>query len=391
MRLLKHCSQLSVILSVCFMVAALPARSDSFETYQKNPTLENAAEVFVEGMNNRDIPTLNKIVDVDGLLDRALNGLGDDQTMRDVKRGAKQGIEANMYNNWFRVLNETDGVVDFRRLINVDGQKRALVLMDMGESGMNFLELIVNPKTRKVEDIYVHTTGETLSQSMTKVFGMMMPNSSNFLKRILDRRDIDNTIVNSFRDINNYNRQGQYDKSYRKLKTLPQDVQDTRVISLMKVFMAQSLSDEVYRKELDQLDKLHGKDPEMFFILMDHYFFTEQYDRGISGLKMLNKRFGEDGAIENLISVYQFLKKDYTQALKHIDKAIAMEPEKLDHYWFKADVLNGKGDFKGTLAIFDKIESMADIYVDPVELRKLEGYEALVASDEFKRWAAKRE
>ncbi|NVJ51953.1 MAG: hypothetical protein HWE11_16300, partial [Gammaproteobacteria bacterium] len=245
---------------------------------------------------------------------------------------------------------------------------------------------IVDPKSRRVVDLYVHTSGENLSASLAKVFGLMMPDSKNFLKRLIGRPDINTDVAKVFQKVTQLNRQGRYQQSYQELKNLPQPVRESRVVSVMIVSFSSSVSDDVYQKELANLHRLFGDDEDLFLMMMDHYYFSEDYDRGITGLNRLNKRFNGDAAIEQLISSFNYLKQDYTSALKHINQAIELEADQVDYYWFKADILIAAKQFAQTLKVFDTIRDEFGITADPQLLRQDEQFKDLVASPEFKEW-----
>lgn len=353
-----------------------------FEKFESKPSISLSGEAFAEQLNSRNADKVIALIDAHNMSKKIETAIG--QKIPGLSGQLVSGLKRGFINNMFMTLTKNNGSASFRRVITVDGQKRALVLIDFGDEGLNFLELIPHPKTSKVTDIYVHTSGEKLTDSMAKAMGMLMPDSSNLFKRMLDIKEVDKSLVDKFRQIGHLNRQGKQAEVYKVFKTFPPKLKRTRFIASLTAMYSQFYSEAAYDNELKNLDRLHGDDPELFLLLMDHYFGTEQYDRAIRGLKRLNARFEDDSMLHYLMSVTYYTAGKQNDANTAIDQAISLEPTNEVLYWFKADILIKLKAYNELVSLIKNLEKDFDAVFDRNSLSTIEGWEEFFNSQEYK-------
>lgn len=353
-----------------------------FEEFKSKPSTYLSGEAFAEQLNSRNADKVIALIDAHSMSKKIETAIG--QKIPGLAGQLVSGLKRGFINNMFMSMTQNNGSASFRRVITVDGQKRALVLIDFGDEGLNFLELIPHPKTSKVTDIYVHTSGEKLTDSMAKAMGMLMPDSSNLFKRMLDIKEVDKSLVDKFRQIGQLNRQGKQAEVYKIFKSFPPKLKRTRFIASLTAMYSQFYSEAAYDNELKNLDRLHGDDPELFLLLMDHYFGTEQYDRAIQGLKRLNARFEDDSMLHYLMSVTYYTAGKQKDAKSAINQAIKLEPSKEDLYWFKADILLKLKAYKELVTLIKKVEKDFEVVLEPDSLMTIEGWKEFFNSKEYK-------
>lgn len=233
---------------------------------------------------------------------------------------------------------------------------------------------------------YIHVSGEKLSESVAKLLGLMLPESSNVLKKLMGVTDVNRELAIELADISRANKNGDFADAYSKLTSLPLEVQSTQVISMLKVHYANLISEEEYFKQLTLLDKYHGDKPELFFMLIDYYFYTDKFDRAFSSLEKLQKRFKNESEVSYLQSIICYSKKDYSCAVEYSKLAISQDNSDEDYYWFLAAAYNANRQFSELVRLFNDIMVQFDVIFDPELFQQDPDYQMFAQSDAFALW-----
>lgn len=373
------------------LIPALYAESSptALATYQKNPTLENLGHAFAEGMNNQDSNALWQIIDLDGMLDRIFELTGNQEAFASFRVGLKQGIKNRLFENWFVNINQNRGEVKYRRIIKVAGEPRPFVIIDIYDEGLMFLELVVDPKTNKIVDMFIYSNGEFISQTYAQIASLSRPESSNYFKRLVGKLEVNHELGAVMKQVATHNQTGNYEASYKAVIQLPEALARTRVISLMRVNLAGLWSEPHYDKELARLAQLHGDDPTLFFMLLDHYFNVKDFEHLLSGIERVRQRVGKDTYIDELSGVYLTYAGEYDKALENLNSVIASNPDDEDIYWFKVETLILAERYQAALGVVDVLEEKFAVTIDPELMAEHERYRDFLASKEFKGWRSK--
>lgn len=352
--------------------------------------VELAGMQFAEALNAQDMDALTAVFDANSFVAHVLDLA---EITGKTRESAEQGMRAQMaqrtFNGWMQVLENTQGEATFRRVIRVDNQPRALILLDYEDEGLNYLEAIVDANTGRIVDFYVHHSGEILSHSLAKAIALMMPESTNVFKRLLGVKDIDSQAAEIFIKAGEFQRGGDPESALKEMLKLPREMQNSELISIMKVTFAAMISEDSYANQLRLLDRHHGDNPALFFILMDHYLNEGEYDRGLAGLANLQRRFGGDAALSFLQAIFGHSKNDLEAATTFAQKAIEQDPAELDYYWFLSAVYNDSGKYTELVDLFENMAVDFELEFDLTVFEEDADYEGFVASAAFKAWKAK--
>jgi len=376
------------VILACF----IPVANANFSL--KSPGLQPAkitqtGETFATALNNSDVQLLKTVVDADHLavsVFDAVFGKKDAKSRGEFVKGFRETIYTRSFASWFTLLDRTGGLAQYKSTIEVDGRKRALIRLDLKDEGLNFLELILDPRTGKIIDFFSYTTGQNASDSMSSLVALAVPNGSGLLERIFGTRKLDKETAKAFRQIGDNNRQGKYAESYQIVKNLPKEYQGHRIIASLRVSFSGYVSEALYFEELENLAREFGEEPELALMLFDYYFLKEQFDKAMEAIELVESRVGEDSLLTSFKATVQMSDNRQELALTHINRAIELEESQQDFYWIKAEIFHRSKQFADMTALFDWMAKKFDLAFMPEFYESEPGYEDFVKSDAFAKW-----
>ncbi|TQV76460.1 hypothetical protein FLL45_00400 [Aliikangiella marina] len=370
---------------IAINVSAQPTRSGDLDKQ-----IQSVGEQFARALNQQDIRAMKVILDVDPLAIETYQlvfGDSDQSGKNSFIKGFKDTFFSKSVSAWFLSLQRSGGVAEYQRNIRVDGTTRALIRLNLNAEGVNYMELIFDKNNKRVVDMFVHTTGEKLSDTMISIVALAVPNNENLLSRLLGTKKLDNQVIKAIGQVVEFNRTGQFAKAHETLNNLPKEVQNSRYVTVMKVTLSSSVSEDAYYKELENLANLYGNESTLGFLLVDYYFIKGQFDRLVQTIETVEKRIGVDSILESLKANAYFMAQRHNLAMKHIEKAIAMEASNQEFYWIKAEVLNKQKKFQGLTDLFDDMATRFSLTFDPSVFEGEPEYLEFAKSAAFKTWA----
>ncbi|WP_144391507.1 tetratricopeptide repeat protein [Pleionea sediminis] len=350
--------------------------------------MEELGRQFAQAINNQQSEKVEALLDLSAMSDRILN-LAElkipFKEQSSLKKGIKEGIKRNYVLALMRSV-EDGATISFRRIIKVGTQNRALILFDFGENGMAFYELLFDEKVNSIIDWYDYASGSLLSKSYATALSFLIP-ESNFLQRLVGNFNVDRKLLDTFKKIGAFNRAGNSKAAYQELKKLPREIYNHEQIFAMRVVLSQSISDKEYQKQLYLLDKFHGHRPELFLLLLDHYFYEEKYDRAIDGILRLNRRFNNEPKLLLLMSTIYYLKKELEPAVIYAEKSVKHGIDEQEYYWNLSELYIEAERYKEVVELFKKMEPRFQLEFDYDFFRNEEAYKKFSRSRAFKEWA----
>jgi hypothetical protein len=179
--------------------------------------------------------------------------------------------------------------------------------------------------------------------------------------------------------------------AYRTLDTFPESFRKTRQWAVMRVTYAGRVDEATHRSALRHLAQHFGADPELQFMLIDHYVFESQFDRALAAVGALEKAIGGmDGATANIRGSILMGAKRYPEAEKACRQGMAAEPDHRNAYWCLVGVglttNSGKTAVEGLKAYEKAFETQFDLN----KLGELENYRGIAKTPEFVAWKKSR-
>jgi tetratricopeptide (TPR) repeat protein len=126
-------------------------------------------------------------------------------------------------------------------------------------------------------------------------------------------------------------------------------------------------------------------------MLLDYYVPAKMFAEAIAALQRSYAKFGfEDAAMESRISALTLAMGNSTDANAFAERAILMEPRLELAWWSALRARVAEDKFAAAVEALQQLEEHHGHTLGADELRGDRSFAALLASDDFKTWAASR-
>lgn len=358
------------------------------EPVRRNP-YQYVGQGFAQALNARDSAGAIEWIDQAHfayIVSKAVFEDANSKMRKDFEQGIRKGMRERTLQAWIHALNQSNGRVDYLRTIQVNGKRRALVRFDYGDAGVNYLELLIDTKREKIYDIFPHTSGELMSDSVIAVSALSFPNSNQLIQRLLGVRQPNKSVLDNYSKVSAAAQKGDFAAAYDALLTLPAELQKSRVISVLRLNYATQIGGEIYDKELDNVARDFGQEPEMGLMLFDYYFGKQQFDLALDAIARLEKRLGKDSVMTVLKSVVYREQGQTERALAAAREAVSLEPEREASHWALVTCLLQQRAFDEVAVALDDVATRFSLSFSPSELAAHEVYAEFARSKAFERW-----
>ncbi len=353
---------------------------------------EETAEAIAQGFTERDTSAFNEAIDADAIIATALDSLTLDAGFkREFSKGLKSAIEEKI-GLQFTTAMPDGAYAKILRVKRDGGVSKALLRVDMGDAGNVYMDLYLKrDKAGKVRivDWFDYSAGQPYSASLEQFANMASP-TPTIIGRIYDRVTDNKKNQDAFMAMFNANKLGEHARTVELFLAMDEEMLKSRVINMAAIRAAQqSGDDELYVKTLAVLDKYHGDDPTLTFILLDYHFIKENYSKVISSLNYLEKTFGvEDAALKAMIANAHLESGNYDAAIKAANSGIELEPEYENGYWSLMTAQLLSENFSDAVVTAKILENTFSYDLSPESIGENEVYAGLLQSEAYKRWRA---
>lgn len=341
---------------------------------------------LVNAFNAEDLDELGALLDQRSLAEKVAVQLFDkQQDIRDFVEGftSAQG-KRQLISGMFGTLINNGASARYMRML-FEPHPRPLVRIDMQSGGNEYLLLDIGDNG-KIHDLYTASSGRQASESVADASRLMVKPSANTLRKLFGDMDVDNEVLAVFIDVAQMRMTGQFAEAYQRLKTLPEQVKNQKVVINTAVQLAQNLDERSYSAELARLARHFGDDPSVQFMLIDYYYFTEQTDAGLQAITNLMARFGEDAVLQNLKANFYYSGGRVEKALEHGAKATVIEKDFMPAYWSLAQMYTEQEHYAELVALFSTMTRQFDWQFTDADFAADPTYRDFRMSDEYQRW-----
>ncbi len=186
-------------------------------------------------------------------------------------------------------------------------------LYDQGSLNYHDLELGKHDKEVKIDDIYVYTSGELLSETLNTLYNQM--------KSLMESGQVsdEDNWLSIVPQIRQKMRTGNYQGALRDFRSLPEKIQKLKSLSLMLIMITSGLNDDAaYSAAIDDYQLRFPNEPNMHLILIDGYIIKKEYDKAFESVNKLDERINKDPFLDFYRYLISNLKKNNTNAKKYL-------------------------------------------------------------------------
>lgn len=354
-----------------------------------DPYVETA-EAIAQGFTERDTSTFDQAIDADAIIEAALDPLVLDPTFKwSFSMGLKKALNTQVGEKFVSAMPE-DAYAKILRVKQDGVITKALLRVDMGDDGTSYSDLYLKRDDKnqvRIIDWFDYSSGQHYSESLGQIANLASPTPTvvgKIYDLVTDNKKTQDAVLKMF----DANKKGDYAKTVELFLTSDGEMIKSRVLNIIAIRAAQqSGQDELYEKTLAVLDKYHGQDPALTFMLVDYHFMTGNYDRVVNSIKYLEKSFGvEDAALKELVANTQMEAGNMEAAIDVAVRGIELEPEYEGNYWSLLTAQLLSRSFDGAVATARVLEEYFGYDLGPDSISGNELYNELLQSEEYQSW-----
>jgi hypothetical protein len=190
-------------------------------------------EAIAAALNKRDVETLFRTMDVDGIARLVMKDLVLSASDREsVRKGFPKALRNNLEIG-VRTIEGTKGTAKFLRSGVRDAKPFVLVRYDLGDQGIDYVEYYL-AQSRKVEDWYVHSLATLYSASARLSLATLLKTDS-MLFGLFGTRLTSDADAKPFTELRKHLQAQDFASAYRALESFPESFRKTRHWALMRV------------------------------------------------------------------------------------------------------------------------------------------------------------
>ncbi|HKR33780.1 MAG TPA: tetratricopeptide repeat protein [Steroidobacteraceae bacterium] len=374
-------------------IVALGAATAAAADDPKAPNMEAVGAQLATIFNERKADALVAMLDMGALGARVAANVFDSERGRsEFARGfAKTAQAKTLVSDIFGQLDRSPGsATKFMRVVTRGAEQRPLLRFDYGDSGFEYIEFVVQRDANggvRIVDWAPLSGGELYSEVIGRMARILSDPAPGLVQTLLGIPKIDEATAKRMKAIAELRRKGDPRGAYEEMEKLPAAIADSRVMLSQRASLASEAGDDdAYRKVLARLEQLHGKDPAAAFMLLDHYYYTQDLDKVLQGITAIESRVGVDGMTEMLrANIYMMLGK-HTEAVTYARKAIEVEPDMNKAYFTLAQSHVALGQFAEAVKVYTTLQKDFGYQFTKENFAQDATFTKFIDSPQFKKW-----
>jgi hypothetical protein len=334
-----------------------------------------------------DRTKMRELVDEEALLSRYRKQTTDIATTTASWQMASDHIGATVLCDW------QANAIEYKllRVRQVDGQPRPLFrrIIKQPRDGMTAVayEDLMLGKSKldhkvRVIDVYSYVQGGWLTERLRGFTDAVIDSSSD------DPYDTKgpSTVVQRVGELQ---KQGRPQEAFDLIATLPTAVRKSRTMQMMRVALASAISDDMYRKVLDEVGAAFPNDPSIALLQIDAAFLRRDFDAGLRYIDQVDTAIGGD-AWQDALRAEALSQRnkpgDLAAAARAANRATTTEPTLAKGWWAVLDVALVQRDWTTSLATMDEIQRRFGVTFNDAGLRATAVYAGLLETKQYAAW-----
>ncbi len=247
---------------------------------------KNFARQLQSSIEKRSPDFFNTAIDKKKFLKKA--GLGSGKNARSFGSGIEDRL-----NMGTTMINSLSRKATYQLVKQYEKDKKQHVLFRLYDDGsLNYhdIELIKSGSSVKIDDIFIYTSGEYLSETIKGLFeqmkGIMDKGSNSFEK---------NTVITDLPRMRKLMNEGKYEEAVSIYESLPPDIRKLRAVQIIHVLISSGLDDtEKYSDAIEEYKKLYPDEPNMHLLLLDGYVLKKEYGKAMFSINEMDRMINKD-------------------------------------------------------------------------------------------------
>jgi hypothetical protein len=384
---------------LAFLVAtASPTWADTLEDAEKlelqqQELFQTGFPLIVESLNLGTFELFVSSINPSDFLDRIYG-------LRLIDQNVKKSFNESMANQFESIVrrgfSDSQGEIK-AQLLGVESRGdrgRAVVRYDLPDFQFSYheYELVLDKNGRIViVDWIDYLQGTGFTDAMGTSLVMAAP-SEAAVRKLIDFQVANTADLFQFRELLKAARDRRADKYVELLEGLKPALQRQRTVVLQTVQLGKTINNRRFvQAGLARMAEHFPEEPLYTLMLLDYYVPAKMFAEAIAALQRSYAKFGfEDAAMESRISALTLAMGNSTDANAFAERAILMEPRLELAWWSALRARVAEDKFAAAVEALQQLEEHHGHTLGADELRGDRSFAALLASDDFKTWAASR-
>ena len=392
---MKPTRALLAFLIVLLVVPALGDDADDREELElaRQQAFRSGFTTIVESLNLGTFDLLVSSINREQFIDRIFGLRLISQTVQRDFRENMQMQFADLIKSGFAVSE--DGVKATLLGIESRGDRgRAVVRFDLPklQFGYHEYELILDKKNRvMVVDWVDFLRGEGFTGGVGVSLTIALP-SKQAMRKLIYYKNVKDADLFLFTELLKAARDRRADRYIDIINNLNPEMQRQRIVVLTGVQLTKTVkSRRMMRTALIQMANHFPEEPLYSLMLPDYYVPSKMYEEAVAPLRRTCEQCDfDEAAREARLSALVLVMGNSAEASVLADRAIELEAGLELGWWSALRARVALSNFAGAAEALQQLEQHHGHSLGPEALERDKSFAALLASDEFKTWAASR-
>jgi hypothetical protein len=347
------------------------------------------AESVIKAVEGHDRAGFNALIDWDSIFNRVLAGWDiPEKARQQVIEALRQVVAQRGVGGQLIRSTERGGQFRFLRVRQSHGRQVVLFRMIQPEEGVSYFEFAPErPPGGQIRamDIYVYAAGEFMSDGFRRT---LLPVVAELAPTLSDRlRPEDKDYLHDLRELRRANQLANEDKPQAALAILKQLLPGTRkqkIVLLQLVRVTQRSDMKEYAAVLEEYSKLYPNDPSLDLLSIDARALQKDYTGAMKAVDRIEQSVGGDPYLNFYRAHLREAQGDLEGAERLTLRVADWGPSLLSVHWALVGYSLKSKEYDKTLERLKAIDHKFDIEFN--DLSQVPEYAGFVKSPAYARW-----
>ncbi len=351
-----------------------------------NQSLAQFADYIEQSISNGDPSFFNNSFDAESFIEKILVKSSYSPTVRNFNEGFSEGMTKNLDFGTL-IVNEiaNGGSYEFLKVFYRDNKPRLLFRL-FTANGINYHELEVDviDNEIKITDAYIYLTGESLSESMRRMYLSFLYVSNTDNQYLPCNQEKYKSVI-QLEEIREFMAEGKFKKAKKKWDKIPAHIQQEKAFQLINIQITSMIDNNAYLEAIGTYEKLFPDDASLYLISIDGFVLRNEYTKAIESINKLDNLIGNDPLLNLLRGNMYFEIGDTETANAVLTELVNSMPDfELGYYSLLGLYMSGK-KYADATHLMDKMVLDLNYYKEDFNTI-LSEYPNFLNSDEYLTW-----
>jgi tetratricopeptide (TPR) repeat protein len=271
------------------------------------------AAMIEKSVNRGDAGKLDSVFDIKSFSEHMMLG-----TSKSIGKNLMEGAAVGLTNGHFgRQVVRSMGKKGFYQLVKhyEKDNKHHVLFRLFSDNKINYhdFELMKRNDKVKAADVYVYTSGENLSKTMSDALLMMQEKMPGMSKKDLDK-------ISMMKTIRSLMTGGDYVKANEYYDQLPAEFKKQKLFQVIHVQITSQLGENEYSTAMEEYRASFPNDPNMHLLMIDAYILKKEYSKALESINKVDSLIDKDVFLDYYRSFAYKLMEDKTSSRKCLER-----------------------------------------------------------------------